>query len=280
MIDPARIGVCSWSLRPQSPRELLHSIQATGLRAVQLHLDPIRTLAWRADETMGVLKVARIRILSGMMSTKGEDYSTLESIKKTGGIRPDETWEENLRGAEGDAIAAQRFGIPLVTFHAGFIPHDAADPARAKMLERLAKIAEVFAARNVRIALETGQESAKSLSELLEELNAQLHPSAHVGVNFDPANMILYGMGDPVEAVKLLAPHIYQVHIKDALPSDSLGEWGAEMPVGKGSVNWPAFFGALKAAGYAGNYMIEREAGENRVEDIKGALTFIEQTIH
>lgn len=278
MLDHARVGVCSWSLRPRDPREMLALIKSVGVRAVQLHLDPIRTLAWRADETVGLLRNAGIRLVSGMMSTKGEDYSTLESIKKTGGIRPDETWEENLRAAEGNAVAAQRMGIPLVTLHAGFIPHDPTDSLHAKMVERLIKLAEVFGARNVRIALETGQESASSLLEILTQVNSKIHSSTRVGVNFDPANMILYGMGDPIEAVKLLAPHIFQVHIKDALPSDSLGEWGVEMPVGKGSVHWPAFFSALKEAHYGGNFLIEREAGESRVEDIKAAITHLNQT--
>jgi len=250
------------------------------LRSVQLHLDPIRTFAWRADETAALLKTARIRIPSGMMSTKGEDYSTLESIKATGGLRPAETWEENLRAAEANAIIAQRFGIPLITFHAGFLPHDQADPERAIMLDRLTKIAETFASRGVRTALETGQESAATLLDLLKAINRRLPDNAKVGANFDPANMILYGMGDPIEAAKMLAPHIMQVHIKDANPADSLGEWGVEMPPGRGSVRWESFFQTLDTAGYQGNYMIEREAGETRVEDVAAARAFVLSDSH
>jgi L-ribulose-5-phosphate 3-epimerase len=267
----SRIGVCSWSLRSAGPAELVQSLRECGVRRVQLHLDPIRTLEWRADETAGLLRGAGIQIVSGMMSTKGEDYSTLESIKVTGGVRPDSTWEENVRVAEGDAIAAARLGISLVTLHAGFLPHDPGDE-RTKLVERIAKVAEIFANRRIRVALETGQEDARTLNAVLAEVNSLLPHYAHVGVNFDPANMILYGMGDPVEALTLLAPHIMQVHIKDAKPSDSLGEWGAEMPYGQGSVHWDKFFAALQAVNYAGNFLIEREAGENRVADIKLAV--------
>ena len=222
-----------------------------------------------------MFRSAGIRLVSGMMSMKDEDYSTLETIKTTGGIRPDATWEENLRHADGNAIMAARLGIELVTFHAGFLPHEKGDAERTKMIERLAKLAEVFGARRVKLGLETGQENAKTLIGVLEELNGLLPVQFHVGVNFDPANMILYGMGDPVEAAAMLAPHIVQVHIKDANPSDSLGEWGVEMPAGSGSVAWDAFFATLNKAGYKGNYIIERESGDARVQDVVTARVLV-----
>jgi sugar phosphate isomerase/epimerase len=270
-----RVGVCTWSLRPESPADLLGKVRACGIRAVQLHLDPIRSLQWRADEVGDTFRAERIRIMSGMMGMKGEDYSTLETIKATGGIRPDATWDENLRCADGNAILAARLGLELVTFHAGFLPHERGDAERTKMIGRLVRLAEVFGARRIRVALETGQENAQTLKGVLEEVNSALPAYAQVGVNFDPANMILYGMGDPVEAVEQLAPWVMQVHIKDANPSDSLGEWGMETPAGKGSVRWDNFFASLERVGYKGNFVIEREGGESRVDDVVTARTFI-----
>lgn len=275
LLSPARVGVCSWSLRAESPADLLAKVQACGVRRVQIHLDPIRSLAWRADQVGDMFRNANIRLVSGMMSMKDEDYSTLETIKATGGIRPDATWEANLKNAEGNAIMAARLGIELVTFHAGFLPHDKGDAERTKMIERLAQLAEIYAARRVKLGLETGQENARTLLGVLEELNALLPETAQVGVNFDPANMILYGMGDPVEAAAMLAPHIVQVHIKDANPSDSLGEWGVEMPAGRGSVRWEAFLGTLAKAGYRGNFIIERESGESRIEEVAAARVLV-----
>lgn len=270
----SRLGVCSWSLRPSGPGDLAARVAGCGLRAVQIHLAPIRTGAWRCDETAGLLREHRIKIVSGMMSMKGEDYSTLDSIRATGGIRPDSTWDENLRAAEGNAIFAQRLGLSLVTFHAGFIPHEDG-PERERLVDRLSKLAEVFAARGVMIALETGQETAETLLGVLEALDQRTGPSFRVGVNFDPANMILYGMGDPVVAVGVLGPRIVQVHIKDANPSDSLGEWGSEVPVGRGSVRWREFFSSLGGAGFCGNLCIEREAGDTREADIVLAREFL-----
>jgi sugar phosphate isomerase/epimerase len=87
--------------------------------------------------------------------------------------------------------------------------------------------------------------------------------------------MILYGMGDPVEAVRVLMPHVRQVHVKDAVPAKRAGAWGEEVPAGTGAVDWKAFFGVLRDGGYAGNLVIEREAGEDRVGDVVKAVEMI-----
>ena len=92
-----------------------------------------------------------------------------------------------------------------------------------------------------------------------------------VGVNFDPANLILYGKGDPVAALERLAPSVLQVHIKDALPPARRGEWGIEVPVGEGAIDWPAFLDALARCPEVDTLAIEREAGDRRVLDIARA---------
>ncbi|MEK6702140.1 MAG: sugar phosphate isomerase/epimerase family protein [Planctomycetota bacterium] len=272
-----RIAVCSWSLLPTSVEDLVAKCRACGIDGVQLWLDPVRQWQWRPDEVGGRLRVEGINIVSGMFGPKSEDYSTLETIKATGGLRPDATWPDNLKAADGDAIIASRLGAPLVTFHAGFLPHEAGDPERGKLIDRLRQVAENFALRNVRTALETGQESAGTLAALLGELNSALPARAHVGVNFDPANMILYGMGDPIAALRELVPHVLQVHIKDAVPAARPGSWGEERKVGTGAVDWPAFFRVLREARYAGDYVIERESGDDRVGDVAAARELIER---
>ncbi|MCH7793043.1 MAG: hypothetical protein IID31_12280, partial [Planctomycetes bacterium] len=96
---PGRIGVCSWSLSPGSPAELVEELERVGIDAVQLALDPIRRGEWNERETIATLRDAGIDILSGMMTMAGEDYSTLESIRRTGGVRLDDYWEANLATA-------------------------------------------------------------------------------------------------------------------------------------------------------------------------------------
>ena len=92
-----------------------------------------------------------------------------------------------------------------------------------------------------------------------------------MGVNFDPANMILYGKGDPVQAVTELLPYVKQVHVKDALPTKEPGTWGNEVAVGTGAVDWTAFLAVLERGGFRGDFCIEREAGDQRIEDIRTA---------
>jgi len=272
--DQPRIGVCSWSLQPNSPSDLVEKVKATGVSAIQLALDPIRRGEWSFEETFSQLEGAGIRVLSGMIGMKGEDYSTLATIRETGGVRIDENWEENLSAAKGNAEIAKRMGIGLVTFHAGFLPHEAHDPVRKVMLERLGMICDVFDEVGIRVGFETGQETAETLLGVLDELGRM-----NTGVNFDPANMILYGMGDPVEALRALSSHVVQIHIKDALSAAEAGAWGTEVAVGDGAVDWQGFFNVLREGGIECDLVIEREAGGERIEDVRQAARLVKRLL-
>jgi sugar phosphate isomerase/epimerase len=163
--------------------------------------------------------------------------------------------------------------LKLVTLHAGFLPPDESHPTFTKMLQRLDEVADIFMVQNILLGLETGQETAPELADLLHKLN---HPN--IGVNFDPANMILYDKGDPVKALHVLAPWIRQVHIKDAKRTKVPGTWGEEVPVGTGEVDWRAFFSTFKHVIFNVNLAIEREYGTLRVADIRTAREVVEKT--
>ncbi len=259
------IGVCSWSLRAKTPAELVERVRASGADAVQLALSA-------SDVEDRALAGAGIAIRSGMFSTHGEDYSTLESIRRTGGLRPDAHWKRNLAAAEAVAKTAGRLDLPLVSFHAGFLPEERGGRERATMIDRLRQVVDVFARHDIRTALETGQERAEVLLDVLAELD---RPAC--GVNFDPANMILYGMGDPVDALARLAPRVLQIHVKDARATKVPGTWGEEVVAGTGEVDWPAFFAVVRRAKLDVDLMIEREAGEDRVGDIARARALVER---
>lgn len=266
-----RVGVCSWSLRPESAADLAVRVRGLGFEAVQLALDPIRLNrpGWGEIASINALRNSGLRVLSGMMGMEGEDYGTLESIRKTGGVRAQATWGVNIRAAQENARLARRLGIDLVTFHAGFIPHEAGEERRT-MIERLRMVIDHFDDCGVRVGFETGQETADTLLGALEELQRP-----HVGVNFDPANMVLYGMGDPVEALAKLAPRVIQVHIKDALPTKTPGQWGSEVRAGAGAVDWEGFFRTIRSHAIAADLLIEREARERRDADIVAARELI-----
>ncbi|MCX8156515.1 MAG: TIM barrel protein [Verrucomicrobiae bacterium] len=265
------LGVCSWSLQPETPEILVEKLEELGLKRLQLWLDPLREkpAVWgRAPE---LLARAGVTVVSGMFGCVGEDYSTLESIRRTGGVVPDHTWEQNWANIQENARLAQRLGLKYVAFHAGFLPHDAQAPEFAKLVERLRRIAQLFGEAGITLGLETGQESAATLREFLVHLGCP-----NVGVNFDPANMILYDQGNPVFALRLLGPWVKQCHLKDATRTRQPGTWGEEVPVGTGQVNWRGFFQTLSEIGFHGNLCIEREAGQQRVADILAARRWVE----
>ncbi len=268
-----RLAVCSWSLQPTGPEDLIQKLRATGISRVQLALDPLRAAPKIWGDTEKLFRENGITIVSGMVGCIGEDYATLDSIRLTGGIAPDATWEQNGKNIRACATIAKKMGLKLVTFHAGFLPADETHPTFAKMLQRLDEVADIFMVQNILLGLETGQETATELAALLHKLN---HPN--IGVNFDPANMILYDKGDPVKALHVLAPWIRQVHIKDAKRTKVPGTWGEEVPVGTGEVDWRAFFSTFKHVIFNVNLAIEREYGSTRIPDIRTAREVVEKT--
>ncbi|MDB6023652.1 MAG: Xylose isomerase-like barrel [Pedosphaera sp.] len=270
MINNSNLAVCSWSLRPTDPANLIQQLQAIGINRVQINLDPLREHPAAWGSLAEDFAKNGVTFVSGMFGTVGEDYSTLESIKRTGGIVPDATWEQNWRKIESVAGIAKKLGLKLVTFHAGFLPHDPADPIFEKLFKRITLIADLFAALGIELGFETGQETAETLSAFLRQLG-----KPNVGVNFDPANMILYDKGDPIAALRVLGPWLKQCHLKDATKTKVPGTWGEEVVVGKGEVNWRAFFQAAKELHYQGNFAIEREAGEQRINDIRAAREYV-----
>ncbi len=258
-----RLAVCSWSLRPRSPQELAQSARAVGIHNVQLALDPLRTEPHIWGNAGKILADNGVSVVSGMFGCVGEDYSTLGSIRRTGGVVPDATWAATWANIRRLVPSAAAQGLKLVTFHAGFIPRDVNDPMYSKVRARISGIADAFAEFGVELGFETGQENAVVLKDFLDELG-----KPNVGVNFDPANMLLYGSGDPIKSVRWLAPHLKQCHIKDARRSSSAGNWGKETVAGMGEVDWRQFFQALRDMDFEGHLVIERESGDDRIGDV------------
>jgi L-ribulose-5-phosphate 3-epimerase len=270
MTTAAKLAVCSWSLRPTDPQNLVQQLEEIGIRRVQIALDPLREKPAVWGSLPELCAKHGITFVSGMIGTVGEDYSTLESIKRTGGVVPDGTWDENWRNLQATVPIAKKLGLKLITFHAGFLPHETSDPNFNKLLQRITQIADLFAAAGIELGFETGQETAEALRVFLQQLKK---PS--VGVNFDPANIILYGKDEPISSLRILGPWLKQCHIKDATKTKAPGTWGEEVVVGTGQVDWKAFFQTAEQLGFKGDYAIEREAGEQRATDIKTARQYM-----
>lgn len=257
------VGVCSWSLQTDIPG-VVKAMKELGLEHV--HLGVGDAIGAGRDQFLGAVKAQDWTITSTMMNFAHEDYSTLDTIKATGGVVPDEFWQgdRDLFAQAVDVTA--ELGVKYLSMHAGFIDETDKEHA-AKITARIRELADMAEAKGVIFLLETGQETAEELRHFLETLD---HSS--LGVNFDPANMILYDKGDPIEAVRILAPWIRHIHIKDGVRTKQPGTWGDEVPWGDGQVDAAKFLAVLEEVEYDGALAIEREQGDDRFGDIQKAV--------
>ena len=271
-IPAERIGVCSWSWR-EPMKDVAREMAKADVKGIHLALGPFIAPDERhgAAEDAAALAFVKEKIAKGewvlmctMIGTVGEDYSTLETIRETGGIVPDRHWEANKKIVTAGARLTQELGCKYMSTHAGFL--DESNPkALKKFVERVTWMRDECRKYGVTLILESGQETAEDLAAFLPRVPG-------VFINFDPANMILYGKGKPRAALHVLYPWIRQVHVKDARATKVPGTWGEEVPWGEGEVGGEAFLADLEALGYKGNYVVEREGGDDRAGDIRRAV--------
>ena len=275
-IEPLSIGVCSWSLQVTSVPELKGFLDRLGVDVVQIACGDPHHASWAEGDAMpAAAKAAGFRMSGAMLGFPGEDYTTPQTIEKTGGFGDPATRPERLERFRWGLKRTRELGLADVTLHAGFIP-EVGDPARTPFLDTRAQVAELARESGVTVAFETGQESAALLRRTLDDLK-----QPNLKVNFDPANMLLYDKDDPLAVLDLLAPDIQSVHLKDANRPTVKGSWGTEVPLGTGQTNTAAFVKALKRVGFLGPLCIEREVGnqEERFRDIEHGVRFLRECL-
>jgi len=270
------LGVCSWSLQVRSIAELKRLLDRLGVDVVQIACGDPHHASWdEGDALPETARASGIVMTGAMLGFPGEDYTTPQTIKQTGGFGNPAWRPERLQRLEWALERTVALGLGDLTLHAGFLP-EPGDPGRRAFLDTLARAAELARKSGVTLAFETGQETAELLCDTLDELQA---PS--LKINFDPANMLLYDMGDPIRAVELLGPKIRSVHVKDARRPTTPGCWGEEVPIGEGEVDIRRFIKALKSVGYQGPLIVEREVGDQagRLRDVARGLDFLRECL-
>ncbi len=275
-IEPLAIGVCSWSLQVKSITELKGFLARLGVDVVQIACGDPHHAAWDEGDAMpAAAKAAGFRMSGAMLGFPGEDYTTPQTIEKTGGFGDPATRPERLEQFKWGLARTKELGLSDLMLHAGFIPVEG-DPGRKAFLDTLGRVGELARAAGVTVAFETGQERAALLRRTLDDLK-----SPNLKVNFDPANMLLYDMDDPLRVLDLLAPDIRSVHVKDANRPPRPGVWGEEVPLGRGQTNTREFVRALRRVGYAGPLCIEREVGtqEERFRDLAHGVRFLRECL-
>src|SRR5260370_10711250 len=231
-LEPLAIGVCSWSLQVQSVAELKRLMVRLGVDVVQIACGDPHHAAWEeGDRLPEAARAAGFRMTGAMLGFPGEDYTTPQTIQKTGGFGNPATRAERLERLQWALDRTRALGLGDLMLHAGFIP-EPTNPDRKAFLDTLGKVSALAQAKNITVAFETGQETADLLRLTLDQLRC-----TNLKVNFDPANMLLYDKGDPLRAVEILGPDIRSVHVKDANRPTVPGNWGEEVPLGQGQVH-------------------------------------------
>ncbi len=273
---PLALGVCSWSLQVTSIPELSTLLSGLGVSTTQIACGDPHHASWAEGDDMPAVAIASGLTLTGaMLGFPGEDYTTPQTIKVTGGFGNPADRAERLERLKWALDRTLALGLTDLMLHAGFLP-EPGDPDRSAMLDTLAKAGQLAAEKGITLAFETGQETADLLRLTLDELKAP-----NLKVNFDPANMLLYDMGDPIRAVEILGGDIRSVHVKDARRPKVPGTWGEEVPLGEGEANIPLFIKTLKKVGYRGPLVIEREVGDQagRIKDVAHGLAFVRKCL-
>lgn len=184
------------------------------------------------------------------------------------GLVPLEFRQARVDALKAGAEFAKLAGAPSLTTHAGFVPEDPGDPLYVGTIEALTEVATYCKELGLAFHFETGQETPITLLRLMRDIGTD-----NLGVNLDPANLLMYGKANAVDSLDILGPYVRGVHAKDGeYPTDPV-RLGMEKLVGEGRVDWPALIPKLKSFGYTGAITIEREiTGEQWVEDIKCAI--------
>ena len=266
-----KIGMTSWSIRPKNLLEALDTARTLGMDCVHLgFFDDVAVAPATIEGVQAWLAQHSVRISATCVAFAGEDYSTLQTIRQTGGYLPDELFEQRLARTRQAAACTRQLGVKILATHVGFIPEDAKAPMYGRMVQRVRAVCDLLAEHGLTLAMESGQETAEGLLHFLGGLDRD-----NVAVNFDPANMILYGNQEPLEALRLLRPHVVHTHMKDARWTAAPGTWGTEVPLGEGEAHIDQILEYLHQSGYQGALVIEREAGDDRAGDIQRGREFI-----
>ena len=228
----------------------------------------------RAKEFLAQLEELRIRITVVFGGFEGESYADIPTVTRTVGLVPPDTRAERTQEMKEIADFARLLNVDAVALHMGFVPEDPADPLHDEVVAVTREICDHCKANAQNFHLETGQESADALLRFLGDVDRD-----NLFVNFDPANMILYGSGEPLEALRKVGPHVRSVHCKDAKWAARPGEeWGSEVPLGEGDVGMENFLRVLDELGYDGPLTIEREIPQEpdrQKEEIGGGIRLL-----
>jgi len=252
----------------------LARIKEAGFSTMQLSRPPDEHLAEpKRGELKRVIADSGLQLTSMVAVYAGESYADIATVRRTVGLLPQGTRAERVEDTKRCADFAREAGSPNVSTHVGYIPEDRSHADYQGLAAALRDICDHLEGQQQSFCLETGQETAELLREFIGDVGR-----GNLKVNFDPANMIMYGTGDPIAALEVLGPWVRGVHCKDGEWPQAAGALGEERPLGQGQVGIERFLAKLKEVGYEGPLTIEREiSGEQQMQGFLAGKALLEK---
>jgi L-ribulose-5-phosphate 3-epimerase len=268
---PLRLGLIL-GVEPD-PDAAMATLKNLAIPTCQVYLNTFdQAFAVRLRKSLDAAKVEATSLVVGGPGKESWDFY---DGPITIGLIPRETRAARIAHIKAAADFAARCDIPAVQTHAGFIPENPNDPVYKEAVSAMREVAEYCNRYRQNFRYETGQETPITLVRAMHDVGLD-----NQGVNFDLANVIMYGKANPVDAIEVLAPYIQGIHAKDGLWPTSPRELGAEVPIGKGKVDFPRIVQRLKEIHYQGAVTIEREiSGPQQLEDVRAAANYLHQLI-
>ena len=184
------------------------------------------------------------------------------------GLVPPQYREERIKALKQWADFAVWIGAPAIITHCGFIPENMTSPSYQPVVDAIKEVAVYCEERGLGFWFETGQETPVVLLRTIEKIG-----TGNLGINLDPANLIMYGKANPIDALDVFGKYVRNIHVKDGMYPTNVDHLGIEVPAGQGKVRYPEFIAALKNIGFTGELIIEREiSGEEQIRDIRKTI--------
>jgi len=255
------------------PEAAIARVADLGFPTAQVHIGSTD------DATLSKLRSAlerrKVDATSAVCGGPGPEIYDFYRGPETIGLVPRATRAARIAHMKDVADFAQKAGIPAIQGHCGFIPENPNDPVYKEAVDAIREVAEYCKTKGLNLRCETGQETPITLVRAIKDIG-----TGNVGVNFDAANLVMYGKANPLDAVRLLAPYIQGVHVKDGVYPEDPRQLGREVPVRQGLVDWPMLISRLRESGYTGALTIEREiSGPKQAEDVLRCKSYLNELL-
>jgi sugar phosphate isomerase/epimerase len=260
----------------EGPEEAIAKVAGLGFPTCQLSCwHPEHFSAENAQRLVAAAAAMGIEITTIWTGLPGRMVWDFLEGPVTIGIVPPETRAARVAVLKQGSDFAKQVGVPSITTHAGFIPETPTDPLYEPVIAALSEVAHYCLQNQQEFWFETGQETPVVLLRIIETI-----ATGNLGINLDPANLLMYGKANPVDALDVFGRYVRGVHAKDGEYPTNGSKLGVEKPLGAGRVNFPRLLAKLHELGYSGALTIEREiSGPQQIADIRSGKSYLEEIV-